>query len=60
MRDGGIVGQGGHDEFIAACGARCELYRSRLSGPASAEAPAVEGNPLLAEVERDSRDRSRP
>ena len=56
MRDGDIVEQGGHDELIAAC----ELYRSRLSGPASAEAPAVEGNPLLAEVERDSRDLSRP
>ena len=42
MRDGDIVEQGGHDELIAACGARCELYRSRLSGPASAEAPAVE------------------
>ena len=31
------------------------LYQSQFHGPAVAEAPAAERNPLLADVGRDSR-----
>ena len=55
MEHGDIVEQGGHDELIAARGAYYELYQSQFHGPAVAEAPAAERNPLLADVGRDSR-----
>ena len=55
MEHGDIVEQGSHDELIAARGAYYELYQSQFHGPAVAEAPAAERNPLLADVGRDSR-----
>ncbi|WP_315584177.1 ABC transporter ATP-binding protein [Actinomyces viscosus] len=57
MEEGDIVEQGSHDELIAARGAYYDLYQSQFSGPASPGAPAVQPNPLLAEVGRDSRGR---
>ena len=55
MEHGDIVEQGGHDELIAARGAYYELYQSQFHGPAVAEAPAAERNPLLTDVGRDSK-----
>ena len=55
MEHGDIVEQGGHDELIAARGVYYELYQSQFHGPAVAEAPAAERNPLLTDVGRDSK-----